>query len=475
MFTGFHIHNGGAGTNGPVTINTGMQGGANAVPAQSPGGNLRYVVEAPVGNVAALQTLYALFENPGSQYINLHTAVNPGGAIRAQLRTTDKVQFQTMLSPANEVPAITTLEAQAPAIFTAHTLRDGNGRVVAALVLFDVNHRFPGSTQFTGLHIHNAAAGANGPVTVDSGLSAREPVQSESGNGNIFRFATITTTAALDALNSVVQNPENHYLNLHTSVNPGGAVRAQLAAASTARPAVNAVISAVSDPSLRTVGRGGLMTVFGTNLTKVESSVGASFNGERLPTSFNGTQVTIGGMNAPLVTVTRTYIVAQVPFETPLGSQAVAVRNANGDGTGTASVMVAAAAPAIYFDTAGGIITNLSYARTGTAATPAPRDGMLIVFSTGLGQGRPVNAGASPMTTGQVVPSTGAGSLHEVPNVSVLVDGRPAQSIGSYASPGYIGLYQTYFTLPEGTRSGQVSLQLRMGDAVSNSVTMNVQ
>ena len=38
-------------------------------------------------------------------------------------------------------------------------------------------------------------------------------------------------------MNSLVQNPEKHYANLHSRVNPGGVVRSQLLPANTAAPA----------------------------------------------------------------------------------------------------------------------------------------------------------------------------------------------------------------------------------------------
>ena len=71
----------------------------------------------------------------------------------------------------------------------------------------------------------------------------------------------------------MMENPENYYINLHTTVNGGGAVRAQMAGANTAMPSVVAVISAVSNPQLRTGAPGGLMTVFGSNFSKIPSPV----------------------------------------------------------------------------------------------------------------------------------------------------------------------------------------------------------
>ena len=37
------------------------------------------------------------------------------------------------------------------------------------------------------------------------------------------------------------------------------------------------------------------MTIFGSNFVKTRTDIGGSFKGEKLPTSFNGLQVSVGG------------------------------------------------------------------------------------------------------------------------------------------------------------------------------------
>ena len=318
-FSGFHIHDGAAGVNGPVRINTGLQGGANAVPVNPAGGVLHYEVEVPVDNADSANTLAGIFRNPADYYINIHTLTNPGGVIRAQLRRTDRMQFRVNMTTANEVPPITGVDASAPAVFTAHTIRKADGSVSGGVAIFDVNYRFPAAETFTGLHIHNGSATENGPVTINTGLSATNNVSTVSGHGNIYRIVNVTSAAALATLNSLAVNPEAHYINLHTTTRPNGVVRSQLAAANTALPTVNAVISAVSDPALRNVAPGGLMTIFGANFVKTETDIGSAFEGAKLPTSFNGLQVTLGGKSAALLIAMPSYIVAQVPIDASLG------------------------------------------------------------------------------------------------------------------------------------------------------------
>ena len=132
-------------------------------------------------------------------------------------------------------------------------------------------------------------------------------------------------------LNSLAANPENHYINLHTTTNPGGVVRSQLAPANTARPAIAAVVSANLDRNSTTVAPGGLVTIFGTNLAKTTTDL-SGWEGTRLPDILNGVAVAVGGQRARLLYVSPTQINAVLPLETPVGRQQAAVNNGNGPG-----------------------------------------------------------------------------------------------------------------------------------------------
>ena len=462
-FVGFHIHNGPAGVNAPVTINTGVSA-SNTVTASPGGGNLHFEVEVPVNNAAALETVNNLFGNPAAAYINLHTETFPGGVIRDQLRRADRMPFPVVMSPANEVPAIP-IDASGPAMVTAYTIRNADGTVQAGTVIFDVNPRFPGAATFTGLHIHDGKAGDNGGVTINTGLSASNTVELANGFGNIFKIVNVSGGPGLATLNDVVKNPENHYVNLHTTVNPGGVIRSQLTAASTAKPSVGSVISAVSDGTLRTVGQNGLMTVFGSNLTKVPADL-TSWQGQSIPTNLNGTSVTVGGKQAALLVVRPDFIVAQVPVDTPVGTQQVVVTNANGAGTG-ADVTVAAAAPALFFDSQGGLVLRNSDFTLIRPDNPAGANDILLVYGTGFGASTPA------LTTGQVAPS--AEPFARKSNITATIGGQNADIIYAIASPGFVGLDQIAIRVPAGIQAGNAPLVLKAASATSNSVNIAVR
>jgi uncharacterized protein (TIGR03437 family) len=82
-FTGLHLHTGAAGVAGPVTIPSGVSGGAAAVASDTGSGNIYRNVN--VTSASAVAALNLLVQNPNGLYENLHTTVFGGGAARSQV------------------------------------------------------------------------------------------------------------------------------------------------------------------------------------------------------------------------------------------------------------------------------------------------------------------------------------------------------------------------------------------------------
>lgn len=81
----------------------------------------------------------------------------------------------------------------------------------------------------TAAHIHEGAAGENGPVVVNlaapaDGNAADCLTEGEVGPGTTPKFPTGETVA------DILANPEDYYVNVHNAEFPGGAIRGQLAA-----------------------------------------------------------------------------------------------------------------------------------------------------------------------------------------------------------------------------------------------------
>ncbi len=467
-FTGFHIHRGVAGTNGPVTIDSGIRGGDAAIAAPESGaGTLDFTTEVDVTNAAQVNTVYDIVNDPAAFYLNLHTMVNPGGAIRGQTRSTDRISFQQTLVPGNEVPPVTNLNATGHSAFTLWAIRDGNG-LSGAYATFDVNHRFPGETTFTGLHIHNGAAGTNGPVTIDSGIRAPGVVTSMTGFGNIYRDTLVVGGAALATANTLLANPELAYVNLHTMVNPGGAVRAQVAEPATGGPRIDRIISAVSDPSYDASTPGGLVAIYGRDLAR-SSSTGGGFETPDAPASLNGTRVIIGNRGAAVLSVDPRVVVAQVPVESTIGdAQPVYVLTPAGP-SNTVGLRILRAAPGVFFDTIlpqgnRAVVFRMSDFSYVTNENPARGGEAILIPMIGLG---PVNP---PLVTGQ------AGNNGDVVTApQITIGGQPTRTMTAYAVPGMVGVYWVSVNVPTGLPAGLVPLVVRTGDAASNATVIPVR
>lgn len=131
------------------------------------------------------------------------------------------------LSPANEVPAVTNADAGASGSVTVTLVvtRDAANAVTGGTANFSVNlNGFPANTTLTGAHIHQAAAGANGSVVVNTGLANGEVVLANGSGSFTKNGISVSATTA----NGIASGASGFYFNVHTQLNPGGAVRGQL-------------------------------------------------------------------------------------------------------------------------------------------------------------------------------------------------------------------------------------------------------
>jgi uncharacterized protein (TIGR03437 family) len=455
------------GINGPIVLDSTLSAATGFDTPANGTGTVTFLMAAPSDVPAAVSALNDMWDAPAGFYMNMHSTTYPGGVIRGQVRAAENVTMSVNLLTSNEVPP-TTVEATAPAAVQIDFLRNPAGVATHALVLYSVNHRFPGQTTFTGLHIHDGAAGINGPVRLDSAINAANPVVSADGFGNILRVFNAPNEAALTTVNGLLSSPEGFYLNLHTTVNPGGAVRSQLAAANTAKPRVINFISGVSNSSLKTAAPGGLMTVFGENLFKVRSDL---YGVEALPAAVNGTSATIGGKAARVMAMGDTggvppqYLVIQTAFDTPVGAQDLVVSNSNGAADAYRTT-VAAVAPALYYDVQGGIAlrSNFTLVRPGA---PAAAGELIGLVSTGLGVTTPA------LETGQFAPALPPAATAQT--VTATMGGLPATVVATFALPGYAGVYAVTVMVPAGLPPGNVATQISIGGAASNSVAIQVR
>ncbi|MCC3152184.1 CHRD domain-containing protein [Hymenobacter sp. BT770] len=140
----------------------------------------------------------------GQYYINVHTAANPNGEIRGQILVETDLALAGTLNGAQEVPPVAT-SGTGLGVFTLSQSQDKlKFRVVVSGL----------SSPITATHFHTGAVGVSGPVVVDL-----LPFLSN----NVIEGEIVPTPAFLTSLLQ-----RQIYINVHTTTNPGGEIRAQV-------------------------------------------------------------------------------------------------------------------------------------------------------------------------------------------------------------------------------------------------------
>ena len=146
--------------------------------------------------------------------------------------TSTTTTFTVPLSTGNEVPPITNADANASGTgtITVRVTRDAAGNIQSATADFQITVTgFPAGTSVTKAHVHNAAAGSNGGIVIDTALAAGELAIS-NGGGSVTKSGI---NVPPDRAAAILNNPAGHYFNVHTALNPDGAIRGQLSAGTT--------------------------------------------------------------------------------------------------------------------------------------------------------------------------------------------------------------------------------------------------
>ena len=146
--------------------------------------------------------------------------VNPTGVL--------PLRFTAELRASNEVPAVTNVDKDATGTMTLTvtvTRNSANDITAIQSTDFVVNMAgFPAATPLVGAHIHAAPAGQNATIFINTGLGNGE-VTLSTGSGS---FAKSPGGVTVEQVQALVANPAGNYFNVHTAVNPGGAIRGQL-------------------------------------------------------------------------------------------------------------------------------------------------------------------------------------------------------------------------------------------------------
>lgn len=206
------------------------------------------------------------------------------------------------------------------------------------------------------------------------------------------------------------------------------------------------------------VAPGSLIAVFGSGLAASTSSASIT----PLPTSIAGTSVEVNGQAIPLFFVSAGQVNGQMPFGLS-GTVAVRVRTAAGLSPAV-NLAVSPSAPRLFTKTMDGkgdpILVHGADWSMVTAASPAQPGEFLILFLTGLGAVSPAIPAGAPGGD-----NAANGPLNQIAAgaATVTFGGKPATVVFAGLAPGFAGLYQINFQVPEAATGGTVVVATRDG------------
>jgi uncharacterized protein (TIGR03437 family) len=212
------------------------------------------------------------------------------------------------------------------------------------------------------------------------------------------------------------------------------------------------------------ISPGGLATIFGDNLTTVSDVVLA--NSDPLPDHLAGVQVFVSGFAAPIYGIAyangQDQISIQVPYEAPTGAGAAEIQVMD-FGTVVADFFTDSFTedPGIFtYDDGLAIAEASDYSLIGSDNPALPGE-PLVLYVTGLG---PLN---DPDLVDGYGSPTSPPFAETVDPFQVVLDNENCSVFFSGLAPGFAGLYQINFYVPQDAASG--NLQIYIQDAYANS------
>ena len=249
--TAAHIHDAFAGVNGGVLI--GLD--------QDPMDPSRFTVPAAAMlDAAGVDRLLA-----GALYVNVHTAALPGGEIRGQILPDGFILRFTDLAGSQQVPPVDTFARGRAAI----TLDPASGALVVQALVEELDTA-------DQAHVHDAYAGASGPVLV---ALAQDPMDA----GRWFVENGLLNAAGMDAFAA-----GRLYVNIHSPTYPPGEIRGQilpegitlLVSELSGEQEVPAVDTNAYGLAALTLDEAGLLLTIHANTIRLDNASAAHLHGE---------------------------------------------------------------------------------------------------------------------------------------------------------------------------------------------------
>jgi uncharacterized protein (TIGR03437 family) len=316
------------------------------------------------------------------------------------------------------------------------------------------------------LQINNSGSGVLG-VTVTAATSS---------GGNWLSVTPNTGTAPLTlsvaaAASSLAQGNYQGTITIAATPGSGSLNSPQTVGVTLAvgTPGISGVVNAASYVPNASITPGSIGAIFGGQLAASTTSAAA----QPLPTTLAGTQVFLNGVSGiacPLFYVSP----GQINFEMPVQATAsTATLTVVSGGLSSLQFVVNSGAvyPAIFTSNGAGsgpaAALNADYS-SNSASNPTPAGGGILLYLTGLGATNPAVA------TGQAGASS-APLDQTLVTPTVMINGVAANVGFSGLAPTFVGLYQLNVTIPQGTPSGLVNVQVIAGGVTSNTVQIAVK
>ena len=243
-------------------------------------------------------------------------------------------------------------------------------------------------------------------------------------------------------------------------------------AAAVAAPTISSTGGVVNGASFQAgIMQNSWFTISGTNLASSSRTwTSAELAGGKLPTSLDGTGVTVNGKPAYIYYISPTQINALSPADDSQGPVEVKVTS-NGLSSGAVTAQLNALSPAFFtFDGAylaathadNGLLGKAGlFASAPTATTPAKPGETIILYGTGFGATNPA------ITAGQLTDKLASLSVQPV----ITIGGVEAAVAFAGLVPPYAGLYQFNVVVPDSLANGDQPVVARIGGA--SSLTSN--
>ena len=231
--------------------------------------------------------------------------------------------------------------------------------------------------------------------------------------------------------------------------------------ASTPPPQINTGGIVIHAGAATVVSPGSLVDIYGAGMAAAPANAPA---GPTLPTSLGGVQVLVNGFAAPLIYVSATQLIFQMPYGVAAGTASVVVV-ANGAASLASPVTVQQAAPEILTYGNNRAVAFNPDGSLNASGNGAPPGAVMVAYLMGSG---PLD---NAIPTGAAAPSSPLS--RETLNTAVTVGGSAATVQFAGMTPGYEGLMQVNFVMPN-LSPGDYPAQVTIGGAASNQPLVTV-